>query len=242
MVAIRSNPSHIVIPYRFRGPPRSANGGYACGTLGSRLEGAARVTLRRPPPLDVPLLLKSPGPGRFELLNGADLVADAVAEHLEPQHAEPVTFDVATAASAHYQWATGHPFPGCFVCGPEREPGDGLRIFPGPVPTREVVAAPWVPDGSVCDERGDVFLEVVWAALDCPSWFGILAFEPGVHAALLGQLAVAVVRRPRLEERCIAIGWSRGRSDRKLLGAAALFSDDGSVLGTSEAVWIAPRT
>ena len=26
-----------------------------------------------------------------------------------------------------------HPFPRCFACGPDRDEGDGLRIFPGPV-------------------------------------------------------------------------------------------------------------
>ena len=31
---------------------------------------------------------------------------------------------------------TSHPFPTCFACGTDREPGDGLRIFPGPVAGR----------------------------------------------------------------------------------------------------------
>ena len=30
-----------------------------------------------------------------------------------------------------YAGADDHPFPGCFVCGPDRAEGDGLRLFPG---------------------------------------------------------------------------------------------------------------
>ena len=45
----------VTIDRRFRGPLRSANGGYACGLLGSRVGPAAEVTLRLPPPLERPL-------------------------------------------------------------------------------------------------------------------------------------------------------------------------------------------
>jgi hypothetical protein len=52
--------------------------------------------------------------------------------------------------------------PDCFVCGPARAPGDGLRIFPGPVSRRSVWAAPWTPDLSVGGPDGRVRDEVVW--------------------------------------------------------------------------------
>ena len=42
----------MTIDRRYRGPLHSANGGYAAGLLGSRLGGAAEVTLRLPPPLE----------------------------------------------------------------------------------------------------------------------------------------------------------------------------------------------
>ena len=43
-----------------------------------------------------------------------------------------------------------HPLPMCFVCGPARVHGDGLRIIPGALPPRPdyktgTFAAPWVP-------------------------------------------------------------------------------------------------
>ena len=42
--------------------------------------------------------------------------------------------DEAVAASATYPGFSAHPFPTCFVCGPERAEGDGLRLFPGRLP------------------------------------------------------------------------------------------------------------
>ena len=33
-----------------------------------------------------------------------------------------------------------HRYPTCFVCGPERAQGDGLRIFTGPVEDKSLVA------------------------------------------------------------------------------------------------------
>ena len=131
---------------------------------------------------------------------------------------DAVDFELATQASQRFPWYSGHPFAGCFVCGPERSAGDGLRIFPGAVVEKNVVAAPWEPDTSVCDAAGTVQPEIVWAALDCPSWFGIFTFEPGAKYALLRQLSVRILRRPQERERCVVIGWASGRDGRKLHG------------------------
>ena len=51
----------IIIDRRFNGPPNSANGGYTCGLVGTALEApSVRVSLRKPPPLEVP----APAPAR----------------------------------------------------------------------------------------------------------------------------------------------------------------------------------
>jgi hypothetical protein len=47
----------LTIEGRFNGPEGSGNGGYTCGLLARELDGEAEVTLRRPPPLDRPLVL-----------------------------------------------------------------------------------------------------------------------------------------------------------------------------------------
>ena len=228
----------VVIARRFRGPPDSANGGYACGVLANRLPGEARVRLQSPPPLDRELRIT--GDEHTVRMFDAELaIAEAfVAEEMPRDVPPPVSYDVATEASRKFPWYTGHPFATCFVCGPERHPGDGLCIYPGEVEGREIVAAPWTPDPIVCDENYLVRSEVVWAALDCPSWFGLLAFESGVRWALLGQLTARILRRPRADERCVVLGWSRGREGRKLFGASALYTDAGELLGHGEAIWV----
>lgn len=230
----------VIIARRFRGPPESANGGYACGVMAKRVSGSARVRLLRPPPLDRTLSITAVD-GRL-VMSDRDVVVAEGAASMSPEDVQPaVAYEDAVSASADYRWSTGHPFAGCFVCGPEREPGDGLCIFPGPVPGRAVVAAPWIPHASVSDDGGHALPEVVWAALDCPSWFGLLEFEPGVSAGLLGQLTASVFRRPAVGERCVAVGWSRGRDGRKLHAGAALYSSTGELLGHSDAIWIEPK-
>lgn len=227
----------ITIPRRFRGPPDSANGGYACGLIGKHLHGDARVRLHRPPPLDVALTIEQTSE-HVTLLRNRDVIAEGTPAAVSEEVPEPVTFDGARAASKQYRWFTDHPFPGCFVCGPEREAGDGLRIFAGPVRERRVVAAPWIPDSSVCDTSSLAEPEVVWAVLDCPSWFALLEFEANVGYALLGQLSVRVLRRPAAGERCVVIGWPQARAERKLFSGAALYTSKGELLGHSDAVWI----
>jgi hypothetical protein len=231
----------VVIERRYRGPPESANGGYACGIVARRLAGAGTVRLRLPPPVDTPLELRATEDGRARLLHDHAVVAEGTSASVGGDVPGPVPFESAVHASAGYRWRTGHPFPGCFVCGPDRSHGDGLRIFPGRVPGRDIVAASWVPDLGTCDASRRVRPEIVWAALDCPSWFGILEFDGAAHVSLLGQLTAEVIRRPAAGERCVVIGWFTGRDGRKLHGGAALYADGGELLGRSEATWIEAR-
>ena len=58
----------IIIDRRFNGPPNSANGGYACGLVGTALDApSVRVSLRKPPPLEVPLLRRREDDGSVSL-------------------------------------------------------------------------------------------------------------------------------------------------------------------------------
>lgn len=230
----------VIITRRYRGPPDSANGGYACGLVARHLHGDARVRLMVPPPLEVPMFLRPSGSG-WQMLHSDVVVAEGAAQRMDSDVPDAVTFDEAVSAATRFAWVTGHPFPTCFVCGPQRQHGDGLCIFPGPVSNRSVVAAPWIPDGTVCNDAGQVHSEVIWAALDCPSWFGLLEFEPDASFGLLGQLAARIRRRPQAGEPCVVIGWSRGKEGRKQYGGAAIYSSDGELLGNSEAVWIQPK-
>jgi hypothetical protein len=193
-----------------------------------------------PPPLEVPLSLREAS-SKWQMMNGEVVVAEGVPERIDSEIPPAATFDEAVSAATRFAWVNAHPFPTCFVCGPLRHQSDGLCIFPGPLSNRPVVAAPWIPDQSVSNDAGEVHSEVMWAALDCPSLFGLLEFEPGATFGLLGQLTARILRRPQTSERCVVIGWSSGRDGRKLYGGAAVYSSDGELLGNSTAVWIQPK-
>src|SRR5688572_24432051 len=128
-------PEPVVIDRRFRGPPASANGGYTCGLVAAAIEApAAEVSLRKPPPLERELLLE-PGPDvRLVDPDDGSVVADGRpldGLDLEIRQAPPL--DAALAADSSFPYYDDHAFPGCFVCGPDRDEGDGLCIYPGPI-------------------------------------------------------------------------------------------------------------
>jgi hypothetical protein len=223
----------IVIDHRFNGPPASGNGGYSCGVLGDRFDGVATVTLRRPPPLDIPLQLVGGDEG-VRLYDGDLLIGEATPDTLDIAVPEPPGLDEARQASKGYAGFKSHPFPTCFVCGPDREPGDGLRIFPGASDGGPQVAAPWAPDPSLDGGSGLVHRRHVWAALDCPSYFGL----PGRPLALLGRLTARIDRLPEIGEPYVVMGWPLESYGRKHLAGSALADSEGAILACAVATWI----
>lgn len=206
----------VFINRRFHGPPDSGNGGYSCAMIGRFIDGPAAVRLRIPPPLDTPLEVREKE-GLVELYYEDEMVASGRPAMLELDIPEPPDFSGAQAATARYRGFVAHFYPGCFVCGPEREQGDGLRIFAGPVDQgtgpEGMVAAAWIPDKSLVDSSGFVAPEFIWAALDCP---GAYAFpEPRSGALLLGELAVAIKGPVSAGEKCVLIGWEISHEGRK---------------------------
>jgi len=220
----------VTIDRRFRGPLRSANGGYTCGLLGARVGAAAEVTLRRPPPLERPLAIRRDGE-RLLLEDGDELVAEAIAG--DPGIEPPAPPDPAVAAAAaDGVGAFGPPeFAECFVCG-ARDDGTGLAIHPGPVPGRDgLVATTWTAH--------DVSPEVVWAAIDCPGAYA--AGDPGRGEVVLGRMTARIDRLPEEGEPCIVVGWPLGEEGRKLYAGTALYGRDGAPLAVARQVWILPR-
>jgi hypothetical protein len=223
----------LTVPHRFRGPAGSANGGYLCGRVAGLLGGPATVTLHRPPPLDTPMTVEAGAGGTLRVLHDGTCVAEAVGAH--PPLPAPGTVSVAEARAAegrarYFQDAV---FPSCFVCGTGRPAGDGLRIFPGPVPGRSVWAAPWTPDAAVGPE-------LVWAALDCPG--GIAAAEATAlgedTAIVLGRMTAEVTATPEAGDECRVIAWPAGRDGRKLTAGSAVLGPGGEVLATARTVWL----
>jgi hypothetical protein len=231
----------VTIPSRFNGPPTSGNGGYSCGLV-ARLVGAEDVTvsLRLPPPIDTPLAVVRDG-DRVELRDGEELVAEGERGQLLLDVPAPVTPEEAAAASeaGRDHWCDHHPFPTCFTCGPERAPGDGLRLFPGEL-DGGLFATPWTPDASLDDGTGHVRSECVWAALDCPTSAPVANFATGppmVLARLTARLGCRVI----VGERHAIVAWPLAIDGRKHHAACALFDPEGRLLCASQALWIELR-
>ena len=227
----------VVIHERFRGPDTSGNGGYSCGLIGREVEGPASVSLRVPPPLERPLELHSSGEGTLELRDGQVIVADGGPTELKLDVPEAPSVEEAEEAVERFVFWHDHPFPGCFVCGPGRAYPDGLRIFPGQVEGRAIVAAPWIPDAGLAGENGSLSPELIWAVLDCPTSFGSsLLGLTGI--SVLARLTAEVVGEVRPGEPHVVVGWPIGREGRKSEGGSAIFTAGGELLARAKGLWI----
>jgi hypothetical protein len=233
----------VVISQRFNGPPGSGHGGYTSGLLAAALgSGAVVVTLRRPPPVEQALQL-SVVDGTATLRDGDVVIAEATAadaDSVAVDLPDPVSFEDAAKAAQEFDvedYIGRHPFPTCFGCGPRRDPGDGLRIFPVSA-AAGVVTCPWVPDGSLAGADGRVDPVFLWAAMDCPS--GLSRFDEGAEetAAVLGRMAAVVQRPPAIGEELVVAGWSVGLDGRKRTAGSAVWSAEGEVLAHSRTTWI----
>jgi hypothetical protein len=233
----------VVVGRRYCGPPDSGNGGYVAGLAAEALGGGpAEVTLRRPPPLDRPLRVERTGAG-IALLDGDEPVAEARPTDRTFDVPGAVGADEAAAIASDFDLAryeSVHPFPRCFACGPGRDEGDGLRLFPAVTGRSDVVVAwPWRPSPTLADADGLVTTPAVWAALDCPSggawWFD--TDDPGTPA-VLGRMSAVVHRRPEPGEELIVGGWRGADEGRKLHAGSAVWSAGGDVLATGATTWI----
>jgi hypothetical protein len=237
---VTAESSVIQVAARFCGPPAGANGGYICGLVADRIQQPVIVRLLKSPPLDTALELHGLEPGLWA-------VQDAGLRYMEARATAPL--ELAIPDSPGYRQAQEsslhgphdpreHPCPGCFVCGPDRTDGDGLRIFAGPVPERDFVAAAWVPDVSLARGDGKVPPEVLSAALDCP---GFHALRTGAQPWLLGEFTVHVDQLVHAGERCVIVGWKIGGEGRKRVVGTALFDEEGKVCAWARGTWIEPR-
>ncbi|MCL7456608.1 hypothetical protein AB0I85_00485 [Micromonospora echinofusca] len=213
----------MIIESRFNGPPGSGNGGWSAGVFAEAAgPGPVEVTLRRPPPLETPLTLAD-----GEVHDPRGLLVAQVRPTEDPRAVvAPVELPAARAASAAYPGLVEHPFPGCYVCGPDRP--DGLRIFPGRLPDGRTAAPFRVPAA--------VTTPTVWAALDCPGGWAVIA--PG-RPYVLGRIAAVVATLPEPGDECVVTGVMVGGEGRKALVHTSLYAPDGALLAWARATWIA---
>ncbi|ONH26625.1 hypothetical protein BL253_24360 [Pseudofrankia asymbiotica] len=232
----------LTVPSRFCGPPGSADGGYVGGRLAGYLDGPVTVTLRRPPPLAVPMAVEVGPEGSVRVRRAGTLIAEAAPSQDRPALWVPDTVSMAEARAAEGQsrYFQRPEFQTCFVCGTHRGRGDGLRIFPGLVRGRPLWAAPWTPDASSATGGPSVRPEIAWAALGCPG--GIAAIEAhdiGEDAAvLLGQMTADVPTLPVAGHEYQVVAWSVRREGRRLIAGSALLGQGGEVLAAARTVWL----
>src|SRR5579859_1978931 len=239
----------FTIARRFCGPPDSGNGGYVCGLIACYLDGPAEVTLRLPPPLERPLAVERDGQRSMRVLEGQSLIAEATGWPTGPalRLPGPVSVQQAHAAGARSQLRMHpelHPYPTCFVCGPDRALGDGMGISVGPVDGTELSADVWYPGEDLMgtDTDGQIGPEFIWAALDCAGGAGALwdAVADGARF-LLGRLSVRQLGEVKAGEPHVVVGWRLAAQDRKVLAGSALFTSSGRPVGVAEATWIRLR-
>lgn len=251
---------HLVIEHRFRGPPRSGNGGYVCGRLAAHLPGVAAVRLKAPPPLETELRVEV-ADAVARLLHGAEVIAEARPATLDLVAPVAPSFIEAAEAAKSYLGFRVHAFPGCFVCGPQRAEADGLRIFAGPIAAQSLtatqsltasrslaasaaalaspalVAAPWIPDRSLADDTGLVRREFLWSALDCPGAFAVLPVPEG-KAVVLGELCARIDGSIVPGEACVAAGWLLQAEGRKRIVGTAIYDGAGRAVAVARATWL----
>jgi hypothetical protein len=197
------------------------------------------VTLRKPPPLDRELAVEVEGldeERHWRLLDDHALVASGRAAEPSVTVPDPPTFGQARAAEAAYEGFSWHPFPTCFVCGPERAEGEGLCLFTGKLEQRDVVASTWTPSASIGAD-GAVDRRVVWSALDCPSYFGGRMAGYG-RFAVLGRLTAKLMKPIEIGAAHVLIGWPIAQDGRKWDGGSAIFTAKGELCAFARGRWI----
>ena len=225
------------IAKRYCGPPQSGNGGYSCGLLGKQIEDPSKVRLHVPPPLESDLTIEK-NADSWALRQGEQLIGTAIAAQLDMLPPQPPSLEQARAARKNYRGFGEHSFPHCFVCGTGREQGDGLRLFTGNISGEEMVACDWEPTADLLDSNGQVKVEFIWSALDCPSYFALnIPVDPD-SVCLLGEMTASIDKPVPGDQSLIVYAWKRSIEGRKHYSAAALCAAQGEVLARAEHLWI----
>ena len=168
-------------------------------------------------------------------MDGDTLVASATAVDatvLADAAIDPVDPDEARAAESSYRGLSNHPFPGCFVCGPENS--EGLQLRPGPLGDGRT-ACTWTPAADLAAPDGLIDPVYLWSALDCPGGWSIdLDGRPSV----LGQMTACIDARPTPGDPCLIMGRLLSEDGRKTHTATTLYDPDGRVLARAHHTWI----
>ncbi len=229
--------THAVrIPAQFNGPPTSGNGGYSCGILAAHIEGAAKIRLHVPPPLETDFDVVANDDGSVAMYAGDTLVGSGSAADFKLDCPPAPNLNQAKEARQRSPLFNEHPLVGCFVCGTERTPENGLCLQPGPVADWSLLACEWQPAADLLDDDGNVRVEIIWSALDCPGYIACYGGSPPM--ALLGELTSKILTDIPGDDTLVVYCWPLGREGRKGWGGTAIANQAGEVLAYSRSLWI----
>jgi hypothetical protein len=229
----------LEIDKRYEGIPGVTLGGYVAGLAARELGPSVAVTLSKAVPPGSTVTFER-SESQVLLRVDGEVAATAVPSQLETSGPEAVSAEAAEPASERYLGFTHHFFPNCFTCGPGRASGDGLRIFPGPVEGRPVVATRWRPPPSLWRADRTVASEFLWAALDCPAIWGQIV-HGGAGAddrAVSGRLELHQHAPVPGDATSVVVGWPIARQGRKIIAGAGIFSESGQLLVESRQTMI----
>jgi hypothetical protein len=230
VAAMLTTRNQITVDSRFNGLPGIALGGYSSGLIATAFNArAVEVKLRRPVPIGRELELVHTAAG-IDLRDGETVLATGAATRVAIEAPQAPTLAQATAASRRFPGHHQHPYGDCFACGPGRAEGDGLRIFPGTVKGRSIIAAPWIPtDASGNDGR--VGLDLIWSAFDCVQLWALMIHQPGASGERAVTVALAGTARNHVRPGLphVLMGWPLPRQGNSLRAGAALIGPDGEL-------------
>lgn len=223
----------FTVPLAYQGITGVAHGGYVAGLLAGRVGGHVRVALRRPPPLDTPLTVRT---DRLCDQQGRTVMEVEPLDHLDGE-LPLVTLEEARSRTPHPRFAS-HPYAGCFVCGTTREDGFDLRV--SEADGEGVAAAVWVPSGPLLNDDEEVAAEFLWATVDCVTvWsFADRWEQPEWWPALTGRIGVAQLAPVIRDRPHVAVGRVVARDGRKISVDAAITDADGELCARGRAVWV----
>ena len=227
----------ITIDAKYNGPPDSGNGGYVSGLLAEALGlSQFEVFLKAPPPIDTPMMLTAHNQ-HYELKHGDRLIATISQFDVDLQVPFFPTNEQAIKSANYYPGFERHVFPRCFVCGPDRDTCDGLRLYTGRQPNSNYVAAPFETFNELFDHQGKMYTRFISAALDCPGAYAITQIDHEC-ALVLGNFQVSIEEEIAKSDQLIVVGWYLGTEGRKNYSGTAIIDDRGHIKAKARAVWI----
>lgn len=241
----------ISISSRYCGPPDTANGGYLAGLLSGYFDrgDALSISFRAATPLEKVLKVietENESGKTVQIVDDENVLAMAKVRDIEV--GRPALPPVEQINSVEMQCAgfIGHPFPACFVCGPDRPRGDGLGIYPGPVELKGLseglnsgVAAEWTLLDDLKDNDGKVKNEFIWAALDCISAFANLEKKENQYLVpmVLGNIS-ARLEQSLAGDKAYVIAWPLKVEGRKAFANSIIYNQQQECIAVGQAVWV----